>query len=201
VKISDPHRLIPDHSVLHRIVESHPLFSDLLDGIREVRVLPIDQHLNQGPRVEYDQGKREAKLYVASDTARRNDFCYILYHEFSHVADRLNPAFGYSDEVRFSLSDTEQLNVRELWNVYIDARLHHHSLFELGENDRNIYRKINGKPQKIPFSIEGKLIKHSSFLSSRGIREAQRIVQEIWDNPHLLRSYQQLVAIVKVKNG
>ncbi len=196
MKISDPHLLIPDHSVLHQIIGNHPFSQGLLDEIREVKVLSVEQNRNQGPRIEYDQRKQKAKLYVSSDTSSRINYSYILYHEFSHVADRLNPAFAYSDEIRFSLSDIEQLNVMELWNLYIDARLHLHGLFELGENDRNVYCMIDGKLQKLPFSIEGKLVAHSSFLSSRGIRDAQRIVREIWDNPSLSRSYPELVVLV-----
>jgi hypothetical protein len=201
MKIRDPYHLIPDHEMVHRIVKSHPFYPYLPDKIREVKVLPLDHDHNQWPRVEYDQVEQEVKLYVAPNTASRSNYDYILYHEFSHVADRLNPAFGYSDEIRFSLSGNEQINVMELWNAYIDARLHHHGLFKLGENDKNVHCMINGKLQELPFSIEGKLMAHTSFLSSRGLRDAQGIVLEIWDDSNLFRSYQDLVAIVKTERS
>jgi len=201
MKIHDPYHLIPDHGAVYHIVMTHPLCPYLLDRIREVKVLPIELDSHQGPSIAYDQIEQEVKLYVAPNTASKNNYDYILYHEFSHVADRLNPAFGYSDEIMFSLSDTGQCNVKELWNVYIDARLHHQGLFKLGDNDKNVHCMINGKLQKLPFSIEGKLMEYTSFLNSRGIRDAQRIVQEIWDDPNLLRSFQDLVAIVKTEGG
>jgi len=136
-------------------------------------------------------------LYLTHSISKWNNFEYILYHEFTHIADRTNPLFGFADDKRDSLSDEEQLCLMEIWNVFIDSRLNFHNLFRLGNNDKRIYCTINGKLQLAPFSIEGKLLRHMSFLRSRGIQNADIIVRNVWNNPNISHSYDDLIKIIK----
>ncbi len=46
-----------------------------------------------------------------------------LLHEFSHLADALDPAFGYSPERKLTLSRIRRAVLMDLWNGYIDRRL------------------------------------------------------------------------------
>lgn len=150
MEISDRNNLIPDHSVIERVVKTHPFFSDFWFQIKKVTVKPHEEENNGGPRIEFDHATHEAILYVAPDTAERSNYEYVLYHEFGHVADRLNTKFGYSDQARFSLSEIEQDNLKELWNLYIDARLHYNKLFRLDEEEKPTHSMINGRWQKLP---------------------------------------------------
>lgn len=67
----------------------------------------------------------------------------------------------------------------------------------LGSNDTNIYGKINGKIQKFPNTINGKLLSHISFLESRGLPNPKNIVEYIWKNPKKMISYDSLIQIAK----
>jgi len=201
MKIIDPNNLIPDYTVIERIVKTHPFSCDLWSQIKKVIVKSHEEADNGGPRIEFDHDTYETIIYVAPDIAERGNYEYILYHEFGHVADRLSLKFGYSHQARFSLSDIEQVNLMELWNLYIDARLHHHNLFRLDEQEKPTYSMINGKLRKLPCTIQGKLMAHGSFIKSRGITEAERIVKEIWENPEKSISYQDMISIVTTKYG
>jgi hypothetical protein len=128
-----------------------------------------------------------------------NHYEYILYHEFGHIADRLNPKFRYSDESRLALSKTEQVMFMELWNLYIDARLNHFGHFKLTKIAMGGYCRIDGKLQRAPFSIEGKLLRHISCLRSGNIDNADQIVRSIWENPLLPRSYDDLINLIRKK--
>lgn len=46
-----------------------------------------------------------------------------LWHEFAHFLDALEPTFGYSPEIKSTLSPYERAVTTELWNGYIDGRL------------------------------------------------------------------------------
>jgi hypothetical protein len=54
--------------------------------------------------------------------------CHLLRHEFMHLSDMVNPAFGYSPELRAHVANpSHQRIVREryrlLWDITIDGRL------------------------------------------------------------------------------
>ncbi len=201
MEISDPQNLIPDHSVIERIVKMHPFSSDLWLQIEKVSVKSHEEADDTGPRIEFNHATHETILYVITNMAEKSNFEYILYHEFGHIADRFNPEFGYSDQARYSLTDIEQANLMELWNLYIDARLHYHELFRLDEEERPTYSMVNGKLKKLPCTIQGKLMAHVSFLRSRGIAKAERIIREIWENPKKPMSYQDMIFIVTSRDG
>jgi hypothetical protein len=150
-----------------------------------------------GPCINYDKENKFATLYISKIDHALENFEYILYHEFFHIIDKNNIAFGYSDEKKNLLSEIEQLCVMELWNIFIDSRLNNQSLFQLGENNRNDFCRINGKLQKAPFSIEGKLLCHINFLASRGVRKAETIVRDLWGSSEKDISYDDLIELIQ----
>ena len=99
-----------------------------------------------------------AELYVSAENGRsavvamrperfeRDDaVCHFLRHEFMHLSDMVDPAFGYSPALNLpALNPTQQRITREryrlLWDITIDGRLfragrsinkreHHHAIF------------------------------------------------------------------------
>jgi hypothetical protein len=73
--------------------------------------------------ISFDPTNSYVTLNVGRDTPAKSNYKYILYHEFSHAADRLSSSFGYSEKKKATLTEDQQICVMELWNVYIDARL------------------------------------------------------------------------------
>jgi hypothetical protein len=94
------------------------------------------------------------------------------------------------------LSRKVRLIVMELWNLYIDARLNLAKLFELGYQPIG-YIRIAGQKQLKPEGIKGKLLSHISALECCGFSNsyADEIVNEIWNNPTIKLSYEQLLDI------
>ena len=165
-----------------------------------IKTLLIHESVN-GPNIEFDKEDKIATLGLSEYDFNRVNIEFILYHEFSHIIDRIDPDFGYSDEKKELLTDPEKLCVMELWNIYIDSRLNNHDLFRLGENDNNVLCRINGKLQKAPYSIEGKLLCHISFLRSRGFIDADSIVREFWQHPLKIRSYDDFIESTRKNVG
>jgi hypothetical protein len=201
MEISDPQNLIPDHSVIERIVKMHPFSSDLWLQIEKVSVKSHEEADVRPPSIKFNHATHETILYVTTNMAEKSNYEHILCHEFGHIADRLNPEFEYSDQVKYSLTDIQQANLMQLWNLYIDARLHDHELFRLDEEERPICCMVNGKYNKLPCTIQGRLMQDVSFLGSRGIANAERIVREIWENPKKPMSYQDMIFIVTSRDG
>ena len=89
-------------------------------------------------RVKSDES---AELYVSPETGRAgvvalrierfeqpDDLACLLRHEFTHLHDMLNPAFGYSPQVHLPGRNTSQQRLireryRLLWDITIDGRL------------------------------------------------------------------------------
>jgi len=89
-------------------------------------------------RVKTDEG---AELYVNADNGRicvvalrverfdqPTEMASFLRHEFTHVHDMLNPAFGYSPELNLPEQNAAQQRLsreryRLLWDISIDGRL------------------------------------------------------------------------------
>jgi len=193
MNIVDKENLVPSREIFHSVINSHPFGENLATYISTL-CISSDK---AGPCINFDKENNVATLYISKNDHVLDNFEYILYHEFSHIVDRSNVAFCYSDEKKNQLSDNERLCVMELWNVYIDSRLNNHGLFQLGENDKNIYCSYNGKLQKAPYSIEGKLLRHISFLASRGVENAETIVRDLWDNPDKFISYDDLIKLIQ----
>jgi len=195
MKIIDSNNLIPA-GVLKQLIKNHPFSTNLYQQIHGITVSEDDSGIPR-PRVNFNHETCEVILYLDPLFDQRSNYKYILYHELGHVADRLNPNFAYSEELKSSLSDHERYALMEVWNLYIDARLHHYGLFQLGRNDKNIYCRINGKLQIAPYSIEGKLLRHISSLRSVKIDNVDSIVKGIWENPMVFKSYRELISLIK----
>lgn len=191
-KIIDHKSLLPDKNIILEVIKSHPLCQELYNHIETVVITEANKE-----SIEYDYYHRKVVLNLSVNSYSKENFKYILFHEFSHIADKVRPAFKYSEELKTSLSDLEKLLVMELWNVYIDSRLNYYGLFMLGPNDKNVYGTINGKFQELPFSVEGKLCGHISFLTSGGFQDAEAVIESIWNNPGHNLSYVDLILIIK----
>jgi hypothetical protein len=188
--IIDPHELIPNKSVINEVIMSHPCCHVMMPAITNIHVEKAETEsiIVQGATIT---------LFLQECSSRRDNFRYVLFHELYHVADRLNPEFEFDDNVKQTLATIEGQNLMELWNLFIDARLHKLGLFELDENDRGLYGTVNGKLQEIPFTIEGKQLRHISFLASRGVPEAENLVRRIWTNPPTKFTYRTLANLAK----
>lgn len=195
--IRDPEHILPNEEIFRQVIAQHPVHPKLGEWLEEVCVAVVEQ----GTSIEYDSNKRSAILHLAEHTPQLPEYEYILLHELTHVGDRVDPSFAYSEECRHSLADVLELKMMELWNIYIDSRLHHHGKFVLGEQDKGVYCTINETFQMAPFSIEGKLLRHMSFLRARGMPEAEKAVREIWRCPDRKLSFGGLIDLAKKGNG
>jgi len=196
MKIIDPNNLIPDHSVLKRVIKTHPFSANLYQQIHSITVSEDNSKI-PNPRVNLNHETCEVILYLDPLLYQRSNYEYILYHELGHVADRLNPKFAYLEELKSSLSDHERYDLMTVWNLYIDSRLNHYGLFQLGENDRGGFCNINGKFKIPPYSIEGRLLRHISSLRRSEIQNAESAVNDIWENPMFFRYYRELISLIK----
>lgn len=191
--IRDPEHVLPQEEPLRQAIVQHPVHPKLGEWLDEVEVAVVER----SARIEYDQNKRSAILYLARHLPRRPEYEYILLHELTHVGDRVDPTFAYSHDDRNALAEVAHLKMMELWNVYIDSRLHHHGKFVLGEQDKGVSCTIDGRVQMAPYSIEGKLLCHISFLRSRRMPEAEKTVREIWRCPDHRRTFGGLIGLAK----
>lgn len=192
MRIIDPQKLVPNESVINDVIASHPGSHAIKSAITSIIVREADAE-------SINLDGTTLTLYLQESSGRRENFRYVLYHEFYHIVDRLNLKFEYYDDIKHSLTPIEQLNLMELWNLFIDARLHKRGLFELDENDKGLYGTVNGRLQKIPFTIEGKQLRHISFLASRGVVDAEELVREIWANPPTVITYGTLAKLAMVE--
>jgi hypothetical protein len=96
MRILDNEQLIPDHAVLDRIVRNHPFSKNLAKQLDTIVIELSEQAEIAKEKIEYDDSFTNVRLGVGRDTAKKGNYEYILYHEFGHAADRLNPEFGYS---------------------------------------------------------------------------------------------------------
>jgi len=193
IVIRDPEHILPQEEPLRQAIAKHPLHPNLGEWLDEVSVAVVER----GAKIEHDRNNRAAILHLARHMPLLPEYEYILLHELTHVGDRVDPSFAYSEDDRHSLSDFAKLKMMELWNVYIDSRLHHHGKFVLGEQDKGVYCTINGKAQMAPYSIEGKLLCHISLLKSTGMPEAEKTVREIWRCPDRRLTFGELIVLAK----
>lgn len=197
MNIIDNNNLILDKNLLIRVIKKHPLNNNLYNLINNLVVDLLSKNDTTPARIDLNLLNNNVTLFIKPETPSENNYEYILFHEFSHIADRYNPKFKYSNKIRDSLTNVQRENVMEIWNLYIDARLNDEKLFHLSNNCKKEYSKINGKLQELPHSIEGKLMGHISFLGSRGVKNAENIVRKIWQNPDNFLSYQDIIELAK----
>lgn len=192
MKIIDDENLIPDKQIVEKIVRGHPFSANLYDTINN---LVIRASTSVNIKLEPNN---DVTLEIQRTTPSEENYEYILYHEFGHVADRLNPKFKYSNETMNSLTNDEKRKVKAVWSAWIDARLHDKNLLQLGNNDKNIWDIINGKFQEIPYIIEGKHMQSVYLL--KNVKNAEDIVEEIWKYPNRLLSFEEMIDIIKLNS-
>ena len=192
--VDDPSGIVPDANAIRMAVLEHPLGRHLPRWVARVNVQLHPHEWSSGAMIDYCADTRTVTLSLVRRIPCLPEYRYILLHEFTHVADKTDPAFLYSDAKRFSLPDQQQRAVAELWNIYIDGRLHKMDLFELGECNRNVTCEVDGDLQVAPFTIEGKLLGHIHALRGMSVTDPDAVVRGIWESPGE-RSYEELIAV------
>ena len=144
MKIIDEQNLIPDKRILIQIISNHPFVSDLSNKLETVQIEISENHGIPKEMIQFDPSNTHVILGIGKGSHQKENFEYILYHEFGHAADRLNPGFEYSEKEKSLLSAKEKMGVMELWNTYIDSRLNESGLFKLGYQPPST-GKLNGK--------------------------------------------------------
>ena len=194
MKIIDDENLIPDKAILEKVIKEHPFYKNIDKIINNVIIMKC---LNTTENIDINSETGDVTLCIFETTFMKDNYEYILYHEIGHIADILNPEFNFSITKKESLNDLEKSKVTEIWNVYIDSRLNDKNIFKLGNNDLNVCSMVGGKLQKLPYSIDGKLLGHTHYLKSRCIKNAKQIVEKIWNNPNNPLSYDNIIEIIK----
>ncbi len=195
--IRDPEHVLQQEEPLRQAIARHPVHPKLGEWLEEIYIAADER----SARIEYDPNKRSAILHLARHMPHLPEYEYVLLHELTHVGDRVDPSFAYSEDARHCLAKFAKLKMMELWNVYIDSRLHYHGKFVLGEQDKGVYCMINGRSQMAPYSIEGKLLCHISLLQSTGMPEAEKTVREIWQCPDRRLTFAELIELAKKGNA
>lgn len=194
MNINDPEKLIPIQSLIIDVINTHPFYNKLSEQINDIDIEEATQEQYTG--IIFDLDSHDIILRIEKEAYKQNNFLHVLYHEFGHVADKLNSSFLFSTERNMALSGKERDILNEIWNIYIDSRLNSKGLFQLCENEIPICGSINGKHKTFEHNINGRLEKHISFLESRGISQAEKLVHEIWNNPNKLISYSDIICII-----
>jgi hypothetical protein len=162
---------VPDKTVLQNIFKEHPLSKNLWTSIKNLTI-----QLSPGPseEISFDIVTTDAILFLFRDTASKPEYEFILYHEFSHVADKLNPKFNFSEKKLCALKEIEQAAVKTIWDCYINARLNEKHLIPDGYAKTDQRNRID-------------------YLESCFLMDAQGLFQEIWNNPSQSLSFDDLI--------
>ncbi|HUU15841.1 MAG TPA: hypothetical protein VMW72_01720 [Sedimentisphaerales bacterium] len=190
--IFDKENILPDSSVLEEFIANHPFYNDLVNKLDTVSIKRPS--FSEGVHIHTEGSKITLFIYPFQSVDDQNR--YILYHEFGHVADRLNPCFKYSEDARQVLSDRQRENFVELWNLYIDARLNRLNIY--CHSPGKFRRKVNGQYREVERTQETQLLERVDFLSKRDFNNAPLIVRDIWNHPEKKYTFIDLVNIVKV---
>lgn len=199
MKIFDQEGLLPNHEHLISVVASHPFDDSLVAKISKITIrLSVRFGIAQ-ENIETDVDKGEVYLGVGKSTYLKEDYNSILYHEFGHVADRMDANFQYSEDLKSELSESEQICVMELWNVYINSRLNAVGLYTTSGSE--CLGTLNGKRQMFPGTIEGDLMVHMAALEREGFsyKLAKELIEDIWKYPNEPLTYPMM--ITKIKTG
>jgi hypothetical protein len=169
--ITDVENLVPDKTVLENIVKGHPLSQNLWNLIKNLTI-----ELSTGPseHISFDMMTMNANLYLFKETASKPEYEFILYHEFSHIADKLNVEFKYSDIKWTGLKPQEQGAVGTLWDCYINSRLNERQLVPVWYANSDRENRID-------------------YLESCCFIDAERLFVEIWNNPGQILSFDDLI--------
>ncbi len=175
MNILDNEGLMPDKTILELVIRNHPLCKDLYNVINNLIIKPSGDPTE---KINFEITTKDVTLYIFKETPSKKDYKFILYHEFSHIADKLNPDFKYSDGKFNSLTECEQRGIQTLWNCFINARL----------NEKNVFPLV---------SINAHLGEYMDFLESLGVNNAQKIIEEIWYHPNNFLSLEDITAIFR----
>ena len=202
MNILDELNLIPNKTVINHIISNHPFDLDLSQKLNSIKINLSEIDGIAKEMIKFDSTNTYIELGVGRNTHLKENFKYILYHEFGHAADRLNANFKYSENEKSKLNDKEKMGVMEIWNIYIDARLNENDLFYLGYQPITI-GTLNGKVTRFPDGIEGKLLSHISMLESCGMEyiAAKELTDSIWNIPSRTLSYMDMISYIKQDNG
>lgn len=99
MKVFDPRNLV-DERLLEIVTKHHPLYRDMAS---ELSLVCVEEETDQNIHVRMDEGNN-VQLAIHPMIRPTERDLYILYHEFGHIADRLNPDFHYDHETRLELS-------------------------------------------------------------------------------------------------
>jgi hypothetical protein len=133
------------------------------------------------------------RLGVGRSTHIKRDYISILYHEFGHVADRMNVDFQYSERMKSELVQAKQICLMEIWNIFINSRLNAENLYTTsGIECRGT---LNGKREIFPGTVDGDLKVHMATLEREGFpyKFAKELVEEIWNNPKMPLTYPLMI--------
>ncbi len=191
MKVFDPQNLI-DKWLLEIVTKHHPLYHDIGS---ELNILTVHEKEGQDIFIQMDD-KKNVDLHIKPIIQPTQRDKYILYHEFGHIADRLNPYFRYDHNLRLTLSHIQEKNLLELWNVYIDTRLNQHGLFSLPQSGQ-IDVVVDGVKYRLPRSDTNTyLLEAIAHLSQRGFQKPGLIVTDIWNNPGRFLTFRDLTSLV-----
>lgn len=190
MQIIDKDNILPDPTVLEDVIENHPFLSDLKMLLKTVTI----RQPNQDERVHIQTDGNNITLVICPFKSFDEQQRYILFHEIGHVADRFNPAFKYNETTRYNLSNRQGEIFRELWNLYIDARLSHLGIYR--HLPGKFSHVINGNRKHVERTPDTQLLERIDFLNKRGFSNAD-IVHDIWDHPEEEYSFNALIYIVK----
>ena len=186
-------RNLVDEELLWRALKHHPLYHDLAS---ELRSLTIQEKTGSSVGVEMDE-RRRATLYIHPILHPCQRDRFILYHELGHLADRINPRFGYRHNDRMRLTACQERNFLELWNVYIDTRLNEYGLFCLPRSGYSEF-VIDDKRYVLPKNdINTYLLETITHLTQRGMYRPGSLVTSIWNNPNRALSFDDLLDPVR----
>ena len=192
MQIFNPRNLV-DEQLLDVVTKHHPLYHDMAS---ELGLLTVEEISDQHIHVRMDE-KRNVHLAIRPMIHPTDRDLYILYHEFGHIGDRLNPDFHYDQDRRIEFSPILEQVFLELWNVFIDTRLNRHGLFRLPASGL-MQITVDGITYRLPRNeVSTYLLERIARLSQRGVTKPGSKVKAIWDHPERFLSFSDLVDMVE----
>ncbi|MCF8104447.1 MAG: hypothetical protein K9K64_03095 [Desulfohalobiaceae bacterium] len=188
MKVFDPRNLV-DERLLEIVTKHHPLYRDMAS---ELSLVCVEEETDQNIHVRMDEGNN-VQLAIHPMIRPTERDLYILYHEFGHIGDRLNPDFHYDHDTRLSLSFSTEKCLLVLWNVFIDTRLNQHGLFRLPAGGL-VEITVDGFRYRLPRNdISTYLLEAVAGLSSQGVHKPGAKVTAIWSHPGRFLSFSDLL--------
>lgn len=171
-----------DELELRETITTHP-FGNFAEQINRVTIVKYEN----GPRVDINREKGEVTLFLTGSERTKSNFRYILLHELGHVFDILDPGFLYTTEARKSLSNNQNklIFVTDLWNTYIDGRLHRKKLFEFSDSPENRLSIFCKKTITLD-SIDSYIEEMACRLGSMDLdfEKSRRLIGQVWCSPY-----------------